>query len=146
MAAYASLTHAQGDLVRPRNHVHRESISNGSSFASSERVLGQTDLSFESAFVVELVNRLAERVAAAVAVRLGGDAAQRPDEWLDSRQAAGYLGVHRDTLRRLAAERAIPSEQDGPRCKLYFRRSVLDDWRHGGGRSCHLAANLVDAA
>ena len=37
--------------------------------------------------------------------------------------------MHRDTLRKLAAERAIPSEQDGPGCKLYFRRSDLDAWR-----------------
>ena len=42
------------------------------------------------------------------------------DEWLDSRHVADYLGVHRDTLRKLAAERSIPCDQDGPGCKLYF--------------------------
>ena len=41
---------------------------------------------------------------------------------------ADDLGVDRDTLRKLAAERSIPSEQDAPRCKLYFRRSDLDAW------------------
>ena len=29
----------------------------------------------------------------------------------------------------VAAQRAIPSHQDGPRCKLYFRRDELDEWR-----------------
>ena len=51
------------------------------------------------------------------------------DDWLDSRQAAEYLGVHRDTLRRLAAARAIPAVQDGRGCKLFFQRAALDDWR-----------------
>ncbi len=89
--------------------------------------------------VDQLVDRLAERLAAAVAAELS---ASTPDheEWLDSRHAAEYLGVHRDTLRTLAAERAIPSEQDGPGCKLYFRRSDLDEWRLSGGRPRHLAS------
>lgn len=67
-------------------------------------------------------------------------------EWLDSRDAADYLGVHRDTLRKLAAERAIPAEQDRPDCKLFFRRSALDEWRLTGGRSAHLAGTLTRAA
>jgi len=49
--------------------------------------------------------------------------------WLDARGAAEYLGVHRDTLRKLAAQRAIPTHQDGPGCKLFFRRDELDEWR-----------------
>lgn len=40
-------------------------------------------------------------------------------ERLDARGAAEYLGVHRDTLRKLAAQRAIPTHQDGPGCNLY---------------------------
>jgi excisionase family DNA binding protein len=92
-----------------------------------------------------LVDQLVERVAATVVARLArGDA--HGDEWFDSRHAAEYLGVHRDTLRKLAAERSIPSEQAGPGCKLYFRRSDLDVWRHGGGRPRHLAAALRHAA
>jgi excisionase family DNA binding protein len=56
------------------------------------------------------------------------------DRWMDSRDAAAYLGVHRDTLRRLAAAGAVPSEQDGPRCKRYFSKAALDRWRASGGR------------
>jgi excisionase family DNA binding protein len=89
-------------------------------------------------FVDSLLAQLAECIAAAVIAHL--DPPDAPSaEWLDSRHAADYLGVHRDTLRKLAAERAIPSEQDGPGCKLYFRRSDLDAWRGGGGRPRHLA-------
>ena len=75
-----------------------------------------------------------------------GGAARRRPEWLDSREAAEYLGLHRDTLRKLAAERAIPAEQEGPGCKLFFRRSALDEWRISGGRSVHLASTLAEAA
>ncbi len=99
----------------------------------------------ESAIVEHLVDRLAEKVAAVIAERLSA-ADERIDEWFDSRNAAEYLGIHRDTLRKLAAERAIPTEQDGPGCKLYFRRSDLDAWRRSGGRPRHLMPTLGLAA
>jgi excisionase family DNA binding protein len=75
----------------------------------------------------QFVEALAERVAERLQVEPGVE-----DEWLDTRAAALHLGVHRDTIRRLAAERAFPSEQDGPGCKLFFRRSDLDAWRRTG--------------
>jgi excisionase family DNA binding protein len=73
----------------------------------------------------QLLGELAERVA----TRLAGPQPHRADEWLDSRRAAEYLGIGRDSIRRLAAERSIPTEQAGVGCKLYFRRSDLDHWR-----------------
>jgi excisionase family DNA binding protein len=91
------------------------------------------------ALLDQLVDRLAERVAASVAVQLLAGTADH-EEWFDSRHAAEYLGVHRDTLRKLAAGRAISAEHDGPGCKLYFRRSDLDHWRQSGGRPRHLAS------
>lgn len=92
-----------------------------------------------------LVAEVAERVAAAVVAQLTMPT-NKPDEWLDCRQAADYLGVHRDTLRKLAAERAVPAEQDGPGCKLFFRRADLDEWRRTGGRSAHLSSVLAGTA
>jgi excisionase family DNA binding protein len=91
-----------------------------------------------SDLIAALVAQLAEQVAARIAEQLRGST-ESTDEWFDSRHAAEYLGVHRDTLRKLAAERAIPSEQDGRGCKLYFRKSDLDAWRQSGGRPRHLA-------
>jgi excisionase family DNA binding protein len=93
-----------------------------------------------------LMDQLADRVAAALAQRLASPTAEVAPEWLDSRAAAEYLGLHRDTLRKLAAERAIPAEQDGPGCKLFFRRNDLDEWRMAGGRASHLAAELARVA
>jgi excisionase family DNA binding protein len=77
----------------------------------------------------ELLGQLADFVADRVAARLTEPQRQRADEWLDSRRAAEYLGIGRDSLRRLAAEQSIPTEQAGVGCKLYFRRSDLDTWR-----------------
>lgn len=91
-----------------------------------------------------LLADLAERVAAAVVRQLQSTQEDLP-EWLDSRSAAVYLGVHRDTLRKLAAERTIPAHQDGPGCKLFFRRADLDEWRRAGGRLVRLAA-IANAA
>lgn len=57
-------------------------------------------------------------------------------------EATGFdaVGVHRDTVRRLAAERTVPSEQEGPGCKLFFRRGDLDEWRCSDRRHIRIAA------
>ena len=99
----------------------------------------------EVALIDQLADVLAAKVAAAIAQRMGSED-EHADEWFDSRHAADYLGIHRDTLRKLAAERAIPSEQDGPGCKLYFRRGDLDAWRRSGGRPQHLLSSIDLAA
>jgi excisionase family DNA binding protein len=65
---------------------------------------------------------------------------------MDAHDAASYLGMHRDTLRKLAAQRSIPVHQDGPRCKLYFRREELDDWRQSALAARRTAASLRAAS
>ncbi|MGH2894337.1 MAG: helix-turn-helix domain-containing protein [Solirubrobacteraceae bacterium] len=80
----------------------------------------------------ELLAQLADLVADRVADQLAAPRVPAKDEWLDTRRAAEYLGIHRDSLRRLAAERAIPTEQASAGCKLYFKRSDLDAWRRDG--------------
>ncbi|MBV9425222.1 MAG: helix-turn-helix domain-containing protein [Solirubrobacterales bacterium] len=84
-----------------------------------------------NAVIDELVAQLADLVAAKVIDRLARQETTA-DEWLDTRGASEYLGIHRDSLRRLAAERAIPAEQAGAGCKLFFRRSDLDAWQRRG--------------
>src|SRR5438874_1136506 len=76
-----------------------------------------------------LLERLADLVVDRLLERAAADPVESQNEWLDTRAAAAYLGVHRDTLRKLAAERSIPTHQDAPGCKLYFRRDELDEWR-----------------
>jgi len=85
--------------------------------------------SVDSAVVDGLIARLAELVADRVIERMATVTDAAAGEWLDARAAADYLGIHRDTIRKLAAERAIPTHQDAPGCKLYFRRDELDEWR-----------------
>lgn len=87
----------------------------------------------------DALDALAERLAPRIAARLAGPREDGGDRWMTTAQAAGYIGVHRDTVRKLAAARAIPAEQDAPGCKLYFRRVDLDRWREAGGRPAHRA-------
>lgn len=56
----------------------------------------------------------AERDELRALLDLDRRAGVEPDVWFDTRAAAEYLGVHHDTLRKLAAARVVPSEQDGP--------------------------------
>lgn len=83
----------------------------------------------------ELLGQLADLVADRVAMRVAAPRRDEKDEWLDTRRAAEYLGIHRDSLLRLAAARAIPIEQAGAGCKLYFKRCDLDAWRGSGAAS-----------
>jgi hypothetical protein len=119
MAAYAT----QQRELSARGHL---SSSNRLDLALTQAISGQTSSrtrgSAEAALagltiLEQLLDHIADRLAAAIPERLVASD-HRPDEWLDSRHAADYLGVHRDTLGKLAAERAIASEQDGPGCKL----------------------------
>ena len=87
------------------------------------------------AILDRLVTQLADLVAEKIAARLIDPRGVADDAWLDSRAAADYLGIHRDSVRRLAAEGAIPAEQASAGCKLYFRRSDLDAWRRPGSGS-----------
>lgn len=88
-----------------------------------------------NALLDQLVADIADLVAEKVAARLVAPRSEAADEWMDTRGAAEYLGIHRDSLRRLAAEGTIPSEQAGAGCKLFFRRSELDAWRCPGSIS-----------
>lgn len=91
---------------------------------------------------VNLVELMIDQLAARVADRIVAQIAAAPDpeadHWLDSNSAAQYLGISRHSVRRLAAEGSLPTEQAGANCKLYFRRSDLDDWRRGSPKLTNL--------
>src|ERR1700761_7972326 len=118
MEAYAS-----ADAARPAQLRILDSHSGAATAAAGTGLLD------------ELLGQLADLVAVRVAARLAAPRKDAKDQWLDTRRAAEYLGIHRDSLRRLAAERAIPTEQAGTGCKLYFKRSDLDAWRWDGAVS-----------
>ena len=96
----------------------------------------------DASLIDQLLGQLADLVAERLLEHASEVATDQSVQWLDARGAADYLGVHPDTVRKLAASRALPAHQDGPRCKLYFRRTELDDWRLAGkaarGRMPHL--------
>jgi excisionase family DNA binding protein len=128
MQAYATSERLPlGDHLRTldRTSVRTATAAGGSDHALIDQIL--------SRFADLVIDRLMERIEA----KTGNHAS----EWLDARGAAEYLGVHRDTLRKLAAQRAIPTHQDGPGCKLYFRRDELDEWRRSA-RPIRAAAAL----
>jgi excisionase family DNA binding protein len=76
------------------------------------------------------LDKLADRLAPKLAARLA--AREQPsDEWMRSSKAAAYLGISVNALHKLTAARAIPFEQEGPGCKMWFKRSELDAWRRG---------------
>jgi excisionase family DNA binding protein len=144
MAAYAT-TRLSLAAERPAHNAHKGiEPTSALDIAAGSSVL--------DAVIDQLAARVVERLVAAIErppaaiERPPAGASTGQDEWFDSRHAADYLGIHRDTLRKLAAERAIPCEQDGPNCKLYFRRADLDAWRLAGGRPRHLATTLSPAA
>jgi excisionase family DNA binding protein len=93
-----------------------------------------------------LLGRLADLVADRLLARTAATEDAHAGEWMDAHDAAAYLGIHRDTLRKLATQRSIPVHQDGPRCKLYFRRDELDDWRRSTPATRRTAASLRAAS
>jgi len=41
---------------------------------------------------------------------------------------ARYLDVSPERVRKLVATRRIPYSQEAPGCRVFFRRSELDEW------------------
>jgi len=76
------------------------------------------------------LDALADRLAPKLAERLVARE-QAPDEWLTSKQAAAYVGISVNALHKHTSARMIPFVQDGPGCKMWFKRSELDAWRRG---------------
>jgi hypothetical protein len=71
--------------------------------ASSEiKEAGGLSVSATDSLLDVMIDQIAERVAqrlAALVDRSSTTEDGRDDEWFDSRHAANYLGIHRDTLR-----------------------------------------------
>jgi hypothetical protein len=95
------------------------------------------------AFFAELTDHDLEQLESMLATRRQTTATAAPaDRWLDSTQAAEYLGLSRASLHKLTAACAIQFEQDGPGCRCcWFLRSDLDAYRRG--TSPHDAAKTL---
>ena len=73
------------------------------------------------------LDHLADAVATRVAARLTARR-ETTDRWMDSADAARYIGRSISSLHKLTAARRIPFSQDGTGAMCFFRRSDLDDW------------------
>ena len=67
------------------------------------------------------------------------------DEWLRTPEAAKYLGVHIETMRRWAREGVIPAAKLGNRGGFRFRRDDLDRFLDVRRDCWHGAANASSA-
>ncbi len=52
-------------------------------------------------------------------------------EWMNVETAARYLDCTEERIRKLVERRQIPYYQEGPRCRVFFNRSELDQWMFG---------------
>ena len=77
----------------------------------------------------ETLQQLVEAVVARVRAEL--EPSEQRQEWLSVESAARYLDVGVERVRKLAAGRDLPYYQEGPGCRVFFRRSELDAWMSG---------------
>jgi len=73
----------------------------------------------------ELIEEIAERAAQIVVERMGLESQTWP-QWMSVETAAKYLDVSPERLRKLQARRLLPFHQEGPGCRVFFRRTDLD--------------------
>lgn len=99
------------------------------------RILDPTELE-------ALAEVLAEPVAQRVLDRLGEVGGE--DRWLTSAEAARYLGMTMHAFHRHTAAGTIPCAQDGPGCKMWFKRADLDAWRTGARRLTKRGVGTAD--
>ncbi len=55
--------------------------------------------------------------------------AAEPERWLDTRDAAAYLGLTPRRALQANASARVPFEQERPRAKCWFKRNDVDAWR-----------------
>jgi excisionase family DNA binding protein len=84
-----------------------------------------------TALVKEVAAELRSEVVLAIRSELGAGDAPSQRRWLNTKEAAEYLGVHPDTLGKAASRGEIESEQEKPGAKRWFEPQVLDAWRRG---------------
>ena len=79
------------------------------------------------------VEAIAERVASILAEQPRAEGSESWPEWMSVETAARYLDVSPERVRKLQGRGELPFHQEGPRCRVFFRRSDLDEamagWR-----------------
>ena len=84
-------------------------------------------LSLSHAAAATLASRAADEVMARLADCAERDGRGWP-EWMSAETAACYLDISEERIRKLKDRHEIPYYQEGPGCRMFFRRTELDDW------------------
>jgi excisionase family DNA binding protein len=78
-----------------------------------------------------IVAEVREQVLAELGASERGD--ERWPEWMSVETAARYLDASPERVRKLQSRGELPYHQDGPGCRVFFRRRELDEatsrWR-----------------
>lgn len=82
---------------------------------------------------LDLAPEAEDRIVRRIVQELLAELRMEDHGWLDTKQAANYLGLSVDSLHKLTAARGIPFEQSSPNARCWFLRSELDRWRRKGG-------------
>jgi excisionase family DNA binding protein len=94
-------------------------------------------VSSSPAIAYAIVEALDDDALEILAAKLAPILAQRrppaamDDRWIDTKQAARYLGITTSSLWKLTAARRVPFAQDKPGAKCWFQKAALDGWRMG---------------
>jgi len=78
---------------------------------------------------LHLPDVLIDRIADAVAVRVGSANSNGASPWMDVPATATYLGTTDDAIRKAAQRGLLPAHQPyGPGSRWFFHRKELDDY------------------
>jgi excisionase family DNA binding protein len=77
----------------------------------------------------EALEELCELIGPMINSTAPGHVTYHPNQWLDTKQAAAYLGMTVNALHKYTSARSIRFYQDVPGGKCWFKRSELDAWR-----------------
>jgi excisionase family DNA binding protein len=119
---------AEGERMTPEDRVVSALEARAATSTTAPHLIDVILAEFErdDSATAKLADRLAPWLARHIA-----PAAPAADGWLDTADAAEYLGISRTALHKLTAAREIAFAQDGPGCKCWFKRPELDAWRRG---------------
>jgi excisionase family DNA binding protein len=89
--------------------------------------MSATPANFGLALPDSLVEHIADRAAEILRASAPSPYDSAWPEWMSVPTAARYLDVSEERIRKLKDRGAIPCHQEAPGCRVFFRRSDLDE-------------------
>jgi excisionase family DNA binding protein len=79
-----------------------------------------------AALLHQTLETLRDEIRIAVLADLRADVLPQWPEWLSISTAAVYLDMSEERVRKLQARGVLPYHQEGPGCRVFFKRTDLD--------------------